>query len=127
MGDFTFNGTGISLAGVRDLTKEEKEDLIKYLPKKSPFQNKDDTYNPKIATRSVVMVFLPVTPLETIIFNYVNEDYIPFPKSRQYIIFHYPAGKGKILWSHVKSSPIFYVYPVLVILMVIILIISQIV
>jgi hypothetical protein len=99
----TINGIGTAICGERKLTQEEFDRWIKYF-----------TYVPnhtiseyRIGTESVV-ILLPLLPLKTYVFCYTDKQ----GSSKNYQIIYYPGGEGKIYWEHVKSSIIFYAFPV---------------
>jgi len=59
-----------------------------------------------IATKSFVVLFIPIIPYETVIY-YKQDD-------NSYTELFYPVGKGKVLWEHVKQSYSFYIFPAII-------------
>lgn len=103
----TINGIGTHLSGGRELTEEE----YKLWGEKLPFIPGLNKKYLRIATKSFVVLFLPLIPLETIIYYYTDNSH--------YREIFYPAGKDKVYWSFVFNSPLFYTaYFLLLILLI---------
>jgi hypothetical protein len=100
----TVNGIGTHLSGERLLTDEE----IKEWAEQIPYNPRRTLRDYRIATESFVVVFLPIIPLRTFVFHYTGQD--------QYVIDFFPTGKESVYWKHVKSSPGFYILPILIVL-----------
>ena len=108
----TINGIGSFLSGTRHLTKEEIDKWVENFP----YMNQPVT-NALIATESAVIFWIPIYPVETIVYFMI--------KSGTYQIVYYPAGKGNVYWEHVKGSPSFYIFPILIIIGFLYMISSQ--
>ncbi len=102
----TVNGIGTHLSGSRELTEEELNEW----GEKLPYIHGLTRNQLKIATKSFVLLFLPVIPLETVIYYCLGDKYIEA---------FYPAGKDKVYWKHVFNHPLFYVAPFLLLIIVI--------
>ena len=100
---FTFNGIGTRISGGRKLTPKEKRDWHKQLPNSPEFRNVDFL----IGTESLVVFYLPVYPIRSYVYCYVESKWY---QSEKYFELFNPAGKG-IYWPHVKKSWSFYVWP----------------
>lgn len=107
----TVNGFGTCLAGKKYLTPDEVGELLT-IPEfqkvigQLPIETDADLLNFAIATESLCAVWLPFIPLQTFIFY---EPRTKWYQSDGYIPLFYPAGEGKVDWSHVKSSWSFYI------------------
>ena len=99
----TFNSIWTKLCGERNLTVQEYEDHKDQLP----YDFNDVQY--KIATNAIVVLYLPVLPVETLI--YIDTDKSKWG-SKQYIVF----GTYHVNWDHVKHSISFYVVPILILI-----------
>jgi hypothetical protein len=106
----TVNGIGTHLSGVRDLTDEE----IKKWAEKIPYIPNVRVQDYKIATESFVLLFLPIIPIKTYIFYYLDKGLI----NSQYRIVYYPSGEETVYWEHVKKSPIFYISPAIILIII---------
>ena len=106
---YTLNGVGTRICGERLLTKEE----IDAWSKNFPFLPGQSPSNFFIGTESLVFGF-PILPLKTYIYCYTKKGF--FTRSAYQIVYYPPSGKPEIYWPHVKSSLIFYVFPVLLII-----------
>lgn len=115
----TINGVGTRLSAERNLTDEE----IKKWSPHFPFNPHRDVHQYRIATESFVFLFIPLIPLKTFVFYYMNQGFM----NSRYAIIYYPAGEGKVYWEHVKKSWQFYIAPVLITIIVIWSIISSLV
>lgn len=104
----TVNGIGTYLSGERNITDEELIHWSENLPIK-PYTPSPQFY---MATKSFVILFLPLIPIKTFVYYYTGRE-------SQYIICHYPAGEGKIYWKHVMETYSFYVFPAIVTLLLI--------
>jgi len=102
----TVNGIGTHLSGERKITNDELLRWSEFLPIK-PYTPHPQFY---IATESFVFLFLPLFPIKTFVYFYVEKQAF----ENKYIISYYPAGEGKIYWEHVKNSYVFYIVPAIV-------------
>jgi hypothetical protein len=122
----TFNGFGTRLCGKRNLTYEEYTEHRDHLP----YDFNDVVY--KIATEAFVALFIPIVPLNTIIYVDVKEAYDKNTKRRTEVLDNsslnmtdlqiWSTRKYQICstyhvnWNHVRHSLSFYIFPLLVLL-----------
>lgn len=119
---YTINGIGTRLCGSRELTQEEYNEHVNDLP----YRYDEIVY--RIATKAFVVLFLPICPLETIIYANVKKakdssgTWAEIPELRinefkwidtdRYFIYQ----TYHVNWDHVKHSVSFYIMPTLLIL-----------
>ena len=101
----TVNGIGTHLSGERSLTSKEFNKWAEHFPYNPYIKPKDY----KIATESVVIFFLPIIPLKTIVYYYTSKQGM----ESQYRIIYEPANGG-VYWEHVKTSVSYYITPVVI-------------
>ena len=99
----TVNGIGTHLSGSEELTEEEFNEW----GEKLPYIHGLTKSQLRIATKSFVIIFLPIIPLETVVYYLLGDKYIEV---------FYPAGKGKVYWKHVSNNFIFYLAPLLLLI-----------
>lgn len=109
----TINGIGTRLCGVRKLNEKELNKWSKHFPYIPHV--KVTEYN--IAAESFVIFWLPIIPLRTRIFFYTNEGAF----NSQYVVVYSPK---KIYWPHIKTSPVFYAGPFVVLILIVLIILS---
>jgi hypothetical protein len=106
----TVNGIGTHLSGQRQLTPQEVKkwgEKIPYIPGLKQSQ----LY---IATKSFVLLFLPIIPLETVVYYYLSSGW----NETTYRQVFYPAGEGSVYWEHVKNSWVFWLTPAIILLII---------
>lgn len=99
------NGIGTRLSGKRIIDRDEL--MYSYLCNELNLDINSGLPDFFIATKSFVLFYIPVIPLETIIYYDIETEWY---QDNQYVECCYPAGKNKVLWSHVKSSYSFYLF-----------------
>lgn len=104
---YTLNGIGTGIRGTRQLTDAEFKEWSEHFPYATHL-TKQHYF---IGTEAFVVLFVPIIPLKTFVFYYID--------GKRYRIVYYPAGEGKVYWEHVKGSPSFYAGFILAILFVI--------
>lgn len=103
----TVNSIGTQLSGKRSLSEEEIKKWEEFLP----YSPNVKLHDYKICTKAFVIFFLPLIPLETIV-------YYDLPR-KFYKICYYPAGEKKVYWEHIREEPMFYIGPIIIFLIII--------
>jgi hypothetical protein len=116
----TINTVGTHMFGTRHLTVEEYNEHIDDLP----YEYDDVLY--KISTIGFCVLYIPIFPIETIIFadvvkNVSGEEIlepcivdkrVPLYETGEYTLF----STYHVNWKHVKSSVSFYILPIIIFL-----------
>lgn len=101
----TINGIGTHLSGERQLTREEFDEW-KF---NFPFIENAVFENYRIATESLVFLYIPIIPFKTLVYYNVSDGIL----EKEYIPLFKPNG-DKIYWKHVEDSFTFYLFPLIV-------------
>ena len=115
----TVNGIGTHLSGERNLTESEIKKWAHHLP----YNRFVKVHDYKIATESFVILWLPLIPLKTEVYYVLNDGVM----NKRYQVVFYPTGEESVYWDHVKNSPIFYILPIGVVILILWAIVSSII